>query len=321
MWKVRGGKPRPGRVYSRDPKEIVGVRKSACIEKDAPIQLRPMHHRTPLISIAITTLALGACSSPPSQHVGLTATPPLPTRAPATEITVAEPAPPPQQIAAPVWRVVGASSEGRPIEMQTLGRGHRSVLLIGSIHGDETEGLAGLDTILDAARPSFNDADVTLHVVRDLNPDGSHARRRTNARGVDLNRNFPATNFRAGARRGPEAGSEPETRVLLDVLARTRPELIIVLHATRRATAPFVNYDGPSPVTPDIAIAFADAALEHDPRWSIVPDMGYPTPGSLGSYAGDDLQIPTLTIEFRKGDASERVHRAAGAGLHAVLTR
>lgn len=38
----------------------------------------------------------------------------------------------------------------------------------------------------------------TLRVFEDMNPDGTHASSRFNARGVDLNRNFPASNFRSG---------------------------------------------------------------------------------------------------------------------------
>jgi hypothetical protein len=62
--------------------------------------------------------------------------------------------------------------------------------------------------------------------VRDLNPDGSARRTRTNARGVDLNRNS-STGW-AGAGRRP--WSEPEARALRDVVLRERPAVTIFYH-------------------------------------------------------------------------------------------
>ena len=34
--------------------------------------------------------------------------------------------------------------------------------------------------------------------------------------------------------------------------------------------------------------------------YKIEPDIGYPTPGSLGTYAGLERQIPTLTYEIER---------------------
>ena len=34
--------------------------------------------------------------------------------------------------------------------------------------------------------------------------------------------------------------------------------------------------------------------------YSIEPDIGYPTPGSLGTYAGLENNIPTLTYEIQQ---------------------
>lgn len=53
--------------------------------------------------------------------------------------------------------------------------------------------------------------------------------------------------------------------------------------------------------------------------WRIVADMGYATPGSLGTFMGIDRNIPILTIEFRRGQDPDAVLRAARAGFHALI--
>ena len=132
--------------------------------------------------------------------------------------------------------------------------------------------------------------------------------------GVDLNRNWPARNFRASRAGGPAPLSEPETRAVHEDIEAFGPDLIVVFHSIR--SGPFVNYDGPASKA---AAVFASAAAQVDARWRIVPDMGYPTPGSLGSYFGVDQQIAILTIEMRRGDESAEVVQAALVGLAAVL--
>ena len=56
--------------------------------------------------------------------------------------------------------------------------------------------------------------------------------------------------------------------------------------------APFacVNYDGP-------AAAWADAVAAAC-GWPARADIGYPTPGSLGSWLGVDRGLPVLTLEL-----------------------
>ena len=99
-------------------------------------------------------------------------------------------------------------------------------------------------------------------------------------------------------------------------MQRFNPEIIVVLHSTPRG--PFVNFDGPSPASEDLAQAFVDGAKSTgDPRWKVVPDMGYPTPGSMGSYFGSDLGLPILTIEFKRGETG--VTPSAVAGLAAMI--
>lgn len=214
---------------------------------------------------------------------------------------------------ASAWTVIGASAQGRPLEARTLGDGPYRIYLVGGIHGDEHDGGRWIDALCERlAREDL--AGATLRILRDLNPDGTAAATRANARGVDLNRNWPASSFVPSRTRGPEPLSEPETRAVFADLAPFAPDLIVVLHAARRG--PFVNYDGPAEALADL---FANAAHSADARWRPVADMGYATPGSIGSWAGVDGAWPVLTVEFERGGDPERARLALFKGIAALL--
>ena len=97
------------------------------------------------------------------------------------------------------------------------------------------------------------------------------------AREVDLNRNFPARNLRPNIPRLPPRGGGAERardRVFRGV-GRIAPA-----PGGGSVHAPFacINDDGP-------AEAWAEAVAAAS-GWAAQADLGYPTPGSLGSWAG-----------------------------------
>ncbi len=210
--------------------------------------------------------------------------------------------------------ILGRSADGAAIVASTHGSGPRRVLWIGGIHGDEREGGDRLAAILQGLAEPIARGGTTLRLVHDANPDGTAAKRRTNARGVDLNRNWPSSNFRAAPGFGGSPLSEPETAALHAEFLRFDPAFVVVFHST--PDGPFVNFDGPGE---DLARRFAGAARAVDPRWRVVGDMGYPTPGSLGTFVGVDRRIPILTIEFRRGQDPASVLAGATAGMRALL--
>lgn len=212
------------------------------------------------------------------------------------------------------WVTVGASNDGRPIESRQFGDGPLRVLVIGSIHGDETEGLAIINSVVHSLDSPDVRALATFRVLRDVNPDGSARRSRTNAHGIDLNRNWPASNFEPSATHGTRPLSEPETRAAHATYLAFDPDLVVVFHSTSRG--PFVNFNPPD--VDALAQTFADAAAATDARWTVVADMGYPTPGSLGTFSGIDRDVPTLTIEFKRGHDSDLAFRSVMAGLRAA---
>jgi protein MpaA len=126
--------------------------------------------------------------------------------------------------------VIGHSVQGREIRATRVGEEGAAVnvLVVGDVHGNEPAG----EAIVARLRSARVDG-VTLWLVRTGNPDGRAADTRQNARGVDLNRNFP-WRWRGGARGtyypGPKAGSEPETQALMRLVRRVKPQLGIYYH-------------------------------------------------------------------------------------------
>jgi protein MpaA len=99
------------------------------------------------------------------------------------------------------------------------------------MHGNEPAGLA----VVRALRRRARIGDVDLWVIPTINPDGLRAGHRQNARGVDLNRNFPYRWRRDGYRwssfySGPRPFSEPETRAIRRLTKRIRPQVAVWYH-------------------------------------------------------------------------------------------
>ena len=199
---------------------------------------------------------------------------------------------------------LGRSTDGRAIRGYRFGGPGPALLVFGGIHGDEP---ATVEALIDlaprlAAAPR---AGAPVWLLPAVNPDGIASGRKNSARDVDLNRNFPARSFvtehAPGYFPGAAPLSEPETRVIADLIARETVAAVVAVHA------PFacVNYDGP-------AAAWAEAVAAAC-GWPARADIGYPTPGSLGSWLGLDRGLPVLTLELPPGPLSRFRGPAAAA--------
>src|SRR5919112_2388659 len=129
-------------------------------------------------------------------------------------------------------QVIGYSLLGRPVRLRVVGDPAAAVkvLVVGCLHGNECGGVPVLDALARSTPPE----DTAYYLLTYPNPDGRAARTRGNARGVDLNRNFPGwrKNGRPGSVYYPGTGalSEPESRVLHKLLTRAQPRALITYH-------------------------------------------------------------------------------------------
>jgi hypothetical protein len=169
------------------------------------------------------------------------------------------------------------------------------VLLLGGIHGDEYSSVSIVFKWLKTL-DQYHSGLFHWHIAPLINPDGllRDGSTRTNANGVDINRNFPMPAWdntaldywktRAGGSDrkypGPNALSEPETGWVVEEIDRFKPDVIISVHAPHGV----VDYDGPEDGPYKLGRLYLNLLGTY--------------PGSLGNYAGVQRQIPVVTIEL-----------------------
>ncbi len=178
------------------------------------------------------------------------------------------------------------------------------VLIIGVFHGDEPEGEYLINNLINDIKSGTELlASSTILLIPCLNPDGKEQNTRKNANGIDINRDFPTKNSLT-----PDRESQPETRFVLDVLSEYKPDRILTIHAPYGV----INYDGP-----------ADKLAENMSRLNGYPvqvDIGYPTPGSFGTYAGKERNIPIITLELPASGEPEQFWRDNRKALHYFIS-
>ena len=190
----------------------------------------------------------------------------------------------------------GSSVDGIPLTVYLPESGRADLVILAAIHGDEPETTVAVSEAL-RGLPA---GDLQAAVILCGNPDGMVRGTRGNAKGVDLNRNFPTSNWspdpvfyksRANDARdialspGPEPASEPETRALLALLERLQPRAVVSLHSALAC----VDDSGAS----HLGRQLADRCT-----LPFLTEIGYPTPGSMGTWASErGLNLVTLELE------------------------
>jgi len=207
-----------------------------------------------------------------------------------------------------VWDpdIYGRSHLGHPLEVWRPS-GPCRLLIHAGIHGEEGETTVALSHALRLlVEPSPSCA-----VVLATNPDGLVRGTRGNARGVDLNRNFPTRDWSpdpvmhrytmdsprdVALSPGSGPGSEPETKALIGLLDELKPEAVVALHA------PLACID-------DAREGVLAQWLSDKTGLPLVSDVGYPTPGSFGSWGGEQgIGVVTYEFQMTGKDAVVREH-------------
>jgi protein MpaA len=193
---------------------------------------------------------------------------------------------------------LGRSVLGNAINL--YGPRRSNVLVVGGVHGDESEGIFLAHLLLSAGCP--------VPVVPCVNPDGALWRQRWNHNNVDLNRNLPTPDWEAKARNpryppGRAPGSEPETQAFLAGLKETEAATVISLHSYKES---FVEVERPPEAVP---APFNEALAEYTAAAGIPrkDSIGYPTPGALGSH-GRAAGLLVFTYELMRGRSHGELH-------------
>ena len=175
------------------------------------------------------------------------------------------------------------TAQGNSINL-FMNKEHNSVLVLGCMHGDEPQGEYLINEYIK------ENPDTKLMFVPCVNPDGVNAKTRVNSNGVDINRNFPTKNWELTEKNeffgGNAPASEIETKFLVEIIEKYEPKFILTLHAPYKV----VNYDGN-------ALEIAEK-ISKIIGYPVEASIGYPTPGSFGTWAGIEKKIPTITLEL-----------------------
>jgi protein MpaA len=200
---------------------------------------------------------------------------------------------------------VGSSRSGAPLAVEVRGdpTAETRIVVLGQMHGNEPAGRRVIKALRSITPPDG----AALWLIPSMNPDGHAARTRGNARGVDLNRNFPA-DWRAngaGTSRwsGPRAASEPETRAMMRFLQEVKPTAVLSFHQPLEVV--------------DITHPQSRKAGRLLARWMGLPARvvrcSGPCHGTLTDWVTRELDAIAITVELPASVTSADIDRAANA--------
>lgn len=227
-----------------------------------------------------------------------------------------------------IWYVFGEQEAAKKQNMNTT-------LIMCGVHGDEITPVKFCFDLLHDLKKNPKLVENQVVIIAPLvAPDSFLKRRptRTNARGVDVNRNFPTSDWKAKAQKmwasrygkdkrrypGKHALSEQETIFQVNLIKLYNPHKVVSVHAPLT----LLDYDGPSfsqdkgIVAKELLIQMSDAAGKY--KISNYPFF----PGSLGNWAGNERNIPTFTLELPNSDwnKTDRYFKLFRTAIHHAIT-
>lgn len=191
------------------------------------------------------------------------------------------------------------TSKGLPVPAFEFNNGGPEILILGGVHGDEIEGVIAAQELLKHFMISCP-YKLNITLVPQFNYEGVIFKTRGNGNGVDLNRNLPTKDWSPEIKTpryhpGSSPGSEKENQGLIGYLEKKKPVFVLSLHSWH----PILNVNGDCRKVAEI--------LSQKTNYKIDDSIGYPTPGCLGTFAGLERNLPTLTYEIERGLSAEKI--------------
>lgn len=206
---------------------------------------------------------------------------------------------------------IGTSVQGRVITAYQFGSGANPIVYIGALHGDELNTNRLMNYWIDELNSNPDRLPKrSLVIIPSASPDGVASGSRFNARVIDLNRNFPASDWKQMVTSpgnstprplgGPRPLSEPESKALASYIQRVRPRMLLTFHSA--AAIVEANEAGDS-----VAVGAAYAARA---GYTAIPRsqnnvFEYDTTGALEDWMRTALGWPALLVELRTHNYSE----------------
>ena len=208
---------------------------------------------------------------------------------------------------------IGSSVQGRSITAYKFGNGPSKIIFVGATHGDERGSKYLLDSWINELEANFHKipSSRTIYIVPMINPDGFSSDSRVNANNVDLNRNFPANNWKPDVTMpggafvvnggGISALSEPESSAIASFIIGQKPELVLTYHS--KGSMVIANESGNSV---GLAQTYgANGGYYATKESALATTFAYDTTGALENWLYDKHSIPTLLIELKTHSQNE----------------
>lgn len=207
---------------------------------------------------------------------------------------------------------IGASVRGRAITAYKFGSGSNPIIYMGAMHGSEANSRNIMTEWFNELRANPQRLGArSLVVIPAVNPDGIASGSRYNANGIDINRNFPAADWKSVVTSpdnpnptpagGPSPLSEPESRAVAAYIRQTSPRLILSFHSA----AALVEANEAADSVSIAATYAAKSRYQAIPKSQSAGVFKYDTTGAMEDWMRSSLGQPAIVVELLTRTSSE----------------